>query len=191
MKVGVSLLLDIPGAITCLIYGPLSDKIGRKPLAVINSLGYVSFVIILLVIEYMQLSIKFIYLASLMIGLTGSYVSTSMVCFSYIADLYTEQKQKTVRLGKHWVNISSIKCFRCISSFIVSRYASQKMKMWIHPYSKNSYFVQWYLHCCIEMFFWYRLKGMSAQNKLPKKSSFNIFFMLILCKNYMRYSKNT
>ena len=60
-----------------------------------------SFIVILLVIEYMQLSIKFIYLASLMIGLTGSYVSTSMVCFSYIADLYTEQRQKTVRLGKH------------------------------------------------------------------------------------------
>ena len=101
MKVGVSLLLDLPAAITCLIYGPLSDKIGRKALAVINSLGYVSFIVILLVIEYMQLSIKFIYLASLMIGLTGSYVSTSMVCFSYIADLYTEQRQKTVRLGKH------------------------------------------------------------------------------------------
>ena len=94
----VSLANQVPSILTTLIYGPLSDRIGRKPIIVLVATGATIQGLLSLGIVHWELSVYFFILTSLVAGVCGDFASLLMASFSYISDVSTE-KWRTFRIG--------------------------------------------------------------------------------------------
>ena len=94
----VQLAVRIPGMITILILGPLSDQFGRKPILLLSLLGTLLQGIVAIVIVGFNLSPYYFILASFLTGICGDFTGLLAGAFSYIADVSTP-KWRTFRIG--------------------------------------------------------------------------------------------
>ena len=92
------LAVRIPGMITILILGPLSDRFGRKPILLLSLIGTLLQGVIAVTIVGFNLSPYYFILASFLTGICGDYTGLLAGAFSYIADASTP-KWRTFRIG--------------------------------------------------------------------------------------------
>ena len=100
MQTVVFLLFNLPSIVLCLIYGPLSDKIGRKPLLIFTTTSILLNSILVILIAQLELGVIFIYIGALVRGLCGGSFCLTMIIWRYIVDIYDDAYKTTVRLGK-------------------------------------------------------------------------------------------
>jgi len=89
---------QLPAIFAALLYGPLSDRIGRKPVMVIITLAGCCAGVVTLVIMYLDLSVKLIIPLAVVNALAGSFPGMLTAVYSYIADV-SSKKWLTLRLG--------------------------------------------------------------------------------------------
>ncbi len=92
------LAVRIPGMITVLIVGPLSDRFGRKIVLLLALFGNLLQGVLAFFIIWFQLHPYFFILANLFTGLGGDFTGVLAGAFSYIADV-SSPKWRTLRIG--------------------------------------------------------------------------------------------
>ena len=92
------LAVRIPGMITVLILGPLSDRFGRKPILLLSLLGTLLQGAFTVAIIGFNISPYYFILASFLSGICGDFTGLLAGAFSYIAD-ESSLKWRTVRIG--------------------------------------------------------------------------------------------
>ena len=92
------LAVRIPGMVTILILGPLSDRFGRKPILLLALIGTLLQGVVAMVIVGFNLSPYYFVLASFLTGICGDFTGLLAGAFSYIADVSTP-KWRTFRIG--------------------------------------------------------------------------------------------
>lgn len=120
----LNIIMDIgsllPSGIVALIFGPFSDKVGRKPFLVVALLGQVFGNLISLIIVYFKLNVILFAAASLCVGLSGGFGIIFTVSFAYITDI-TPKRWLTARVG---LLVSTLFIGTAISSSISYRWIS-------------------------------------------------------------------
>ncbi len=92
------LAVRIPGMITVLIVGPLSDRFGRKVVLMLALIGNLLQSVLAFFIVWFHLHPYFFILANLFTGLGGDFTGVLAGSFSYIADV-SSPKWRTFRIG--------------------------------------------------------------------------------------------
>ena len=92
------LAVRIPGMITILVLGPLSDRFGRKPVLIFSLVGNLLQGMVAVAIVYFNLSLYYFILASFLAGIGGDFSGLLAGAFSYIADV-SSLKRRTFRIG--------------------------------------------------------------------------------------------
>ena len=94
-----SIALAVPSIFASLIFGSWSDKVGRKLILVLPSVGgallYVSHI---LNSVFMSLNVNVIIIGVFISGLFGGYATTLLGVFSYMSDI-TDKVQRTSRIA--------------------------------------------------------------------------------------------
>ena len=89
----------IPGVIVSSLYGPLSDKIGRRIFLIIPSIGNIFGAVVLIFQSYVPLMpLEYIIASEVIVGLSGNVVTTYIVSKSYLCDV-TDRFNRTKRMG--------------------------------------------------------------------------------------------
>ncbi|XP_071506227.1 uncharacterized protein [Diadema antillarum] len=95
-----SVFADIPGAVSALILGAQSDKVGRKPIMLIPVVGLTLLVFIRLLGSLLQkASMVFLFTSSLVGGLSGGFGTFTTALTNFVTDS-TPEEHRTERLGK-------------------------------------------------------------------------------------------
>lgn len=89
---------QILSILVALVCGPISDKVGRKPMMLVLSVSGALSAGINLVIMYLKLDIHYFILSSLVSSLGGGIPALITICFSYISDI-SSGKWLTYRIG--------------------------------------------------------------------------------------------
>ena len=89
---------QIPSVFVALVCGPISDRVGRRPMMLALSISGALSAGIFLVIMYLRLDIHFLVLASFVSSLGGGIPGLLTASFSYIAD-FSSSKWMTYRIG--------------------------------------------------------------------------------------------
>ena len=89
---------QLPAIFAALLYGPLSDRIGRKPIMLIIALAGCCTGAVTLVIMYLDLSVYLIIPLAVVNALAGSFPGMLTAVYSYTADV-SSKKWLTLRLG--------------------------------------------------------------------------------------------
>ena len=89
---------QLPSIFAALAYGPLSDKIGRKPIILIVAIGGCLTATLNLIIIYFNLSLWLLIPMSLLSSLTGSLPGMLTGVYAYVVDV-SSHKWLTLRLG--------------------------------------------------------------------------------------------
>ncbi len=84
--------------VVTLVFGPLSDRIGRKPIMYVASIGSTLNGLALLCLVHYNLSISYFILVIALTGLIGGYASILTACLAYITDV-ASQKWLIYRIG--------------------------------------------------------------------------------------------
>ena len=84
--------------ITALMFGPLSDRYGRRPLMVVIGIGVTLNGLMTLGIVHYNLNIYLFIATNVITGFTGGFASVLTLCFAYIADV-SSLKWRTLRIG--------------------------------------------------------------------------------------------
>ena len=92
------LAVRIPGMITILILGPLSDRFGRKPILLLALFGTFLQGVFAVAIVGFNLSPYYFILSYFLTGICGDFTGLLAGAFSYIADVSTP-KWRTFRIG--------------------------------------------------------------------------------------------
>ena len=89
---------QLPAIIAALLYGPISDKVGRKPIIlIIASFECITAIFAVIIVNY-NLAVYYIIPLYTINGLSGSFPGIIVATYSYIADI-TSNKWLTVRIG--------------------------------------------------------------------------------------------
>lgn len=89
---------QFPSIFAALLYGPLSDRIGRKPIMLVIAAVSCITASLALVIVYFNLNLNWLILVSAVNALGGSFPGMITAVYSYIADVGSN-KWLTLRLG--------------------------------------------------------------------------------------------
>ena len=89
---------QLPSIFAALAYGPLSDKIGRKPIILIVAIGGCLTATLNLIIIYFNLSLWLLIPVTLLSSLTGSLPGMLTGVYAYVVDV-SSHKWLTLRLG--------------------------------------------------------------------------------------------
>ena len=98
LNIYVSLCNQIPSIIFTLLYGPLSDRFGRRLVIVIVSLSAITQGMLSLGIVHWNLSVYLFMLSGAVAGVGGDFSSVLMASFAYISDV-SSSKWLTFRMG--------------------------------------------------------------------------------------------
>lgn len=93
-----SLLSSLPSAFAAMIFGPLSDRVGRKPIIIVVAAGAALQALGIIAVIHFNINIYYLLIPSAISGFTGGFASMLSMCFTYIADVST-LKQRTWRIG--------------------------------------------------------------------------------------------
>ena len=95
----LKMALLIPGAVVSSLYGPLSDKLGRRVFLIIPSVGNIFGAVALIIqSEIPLMPLEYLLATELIVGLSGNVVTTYVVAKSYLCDI-TDRTNRTKRLG--------------------------------------------------------------------------------------------
>ncbi|XP_057306060.1 solute carrier family 46 member 3-like [Hydractinia symbiolongicarpus] len=81
----------LPATFLCLFLGPVVDRFGRKPVIVYGITGTFFGSIVLVLMVTLKLNINFIYLSSLLFGLSGYYNTIIMAVAAYLSDIVDKE----------------------------------------------------------------------------------------------------
>lgn len=94
-----SVSLMVPSIAASLILGSWSDKVGRKTVLILPSIGSVLLYInYMLNVGYFSLDVNFILIGVCISGFFGGFATTLLGVFSYISDI-TDKSQRTLRVA--------------------------------------------------------------------------------------------
>ena len=93
-----TLVTSIPSIFTSLFLGPLTDLVGRKVAFFSPIITMIISMLILLSVDYLDLSPYFILISSAVTGVGGSYTIIIMALSAYIVDTVSE-KNRAIRLS--------------------------------------------------------------------------------------------
>ena len=89
---------QLPAIIAALLYGPISDKVGRKPIIIIiASFACITGIFGIFIVDY-DLHVYYMIPLWTINGLAGSFPGIIVATYSYIADI-SSNKWLTVRIG--------------------------------------------------------------------------------------------
>lgn len=121
---GLNIIMDLgsllPSAFAVLIFGPLSDKFGRKPFLILAVFGQAVSDIISLAAVYFNLNVMVFTASSLCFGVFGGFGGIFMISLAYITDV-TPERWLTARTG---LLVAAIFAATAISSTISFRWIS-------------------------------------------------------------------
>uniref|UniRef100_H3AVS4 Proton-coupled folate transporter n=1 Tax=Latimeria chalumnae TaxID=7897 RepID=H3AVS4_LATCH len=80
------------------LLGPWSDRVGRRPILILPSIGLALQAAIYLIVMYQKLHVGYFLIGRVISGLLGDFSSILTGCFSYIADI-TEKRSRTFRVA--------------------------------------------------------------------------------------------
>lgn len=89
---------QLPGIIAALIYGPLSDRIGRKPIMIVIPCASCLSAVLILLLMYLEWPVEFLAGITTINGLVGGLPGMLTVVYSYVADV-SSKRWLTVRIG--------------------------------------------------------------------------------------------
>ena len=89
---------QLPGIVAALVFGPLSDRIGRRPLMVVISSAGIVNAALTLALMYSNWQLEILPAINAINGLVGGLPGMLTVVFAYIADI-TSKRWLTLRLG--------------------------------------------------------------------------------------------
>lgn len=89
---------QLPSIVAVLLCGPISDRIGRKPLILLVSLAACLYGALALVVVHLELSVYYLLPLAFLHGLTGAMSSMHTAVFAYLADV-SSTKWLTARVG--------------------------------------------------------------------------------------------
>ncbi len=98
LNIYISLANQIPSIIFTLLYGPLSDRFGRRPVLMIVALGAIIQGLLSLAVVYWNWSVYLFILTSAVSGVCGDFAAVLMASFAYISDI-SSAKWLTFRIG--------------------------------------------------------------------------------------------
>ena len=98
LVVYTSMARAIPSIITTIIFGPLSDHFGRRPVIIIVAIGGILEGVVSTSIAYFKFNSYFFILSAGLAGVCGDLSSLMMASFSYISDI-SSSKWRTLRFG--------------------------------------------------------------------------------------------
>ena len=94
-----SVCLTLPSIFASLIFGSWSDKVGRKVILILPSVGsillYINYI---LNAVYLSLDVNFLLVGVCISALFGGFATTLLGVFSYISDI-TDKSQRTLRVA--------------------------------------------------------------------------------------------
>lgn len=94
-----SVALMVPSIAASLILGSWSDKVGRKTVLILPSVGSVLLYInYMLNVGYFSLDVNYILIGVCISGFFGGFATTLLAVFSYISDI-TDKSQRTLRVA--------------------------------------------------------------------------------------------
>lgn len=102
------------GSITALIYGPLSDTIGRKPILLIVFIGLLLASLMQISVILFEINLYYNLLSVALYGLGGGFATMSGVTFAAVTDI-TPKKWRTIRMGA----VESCVALGFIASFLI------------------------------------------------------------------------
>ncbi|KAG8450797.1 hypothetical protein GDO86_003205 [Hymenochirus boettgeri] len=88
----------IIGVFSVMLLGPWSDKVGRRPVLILPSIGLALQAAIYLIVMYQELHVGFFLLGRFISGITGDFNMILAGCFSYIADV-SDKQSRTFRVA--------------------------------------------------------------------------------------------
>ena len=92
------LAIALPAFIPALFYGPISDRIGRKPMLLLIATAPCIAAALSIVIITLNLDVYYLTLVSLIVAIGGSFPGLITITFAYIVDISSE-KLLTLRIG--------------------------------------------------------------------------------------------
>ena len=100
IDVGYNLLVSIPSLFLAPLWGPWTDRGGRrKPALLVAIIGQCLEMATVLLVMYFELSVYFLFVAAAISGLSGFATVLMIGATSYIADVST-QEERAFRIGK-------------------------------------------------------------------------------------------
>lgn len=91
--------LTIPSIITGLFYGPLTDRIGRKPIMIVNITSFFIYSLLMIVIEVLNSNIYYVHIGAAIFGFGGYIGVLTSAIVSYLSDT-VDTKSLAFRIGK-------------------------------------------------------------------------------------------
>ena len=88
-----NLVNQVPPVFVALLMGSYTDRMGRKVALVAPVIGGGLRAILTLIIIYLDLSMKYLYLAAAVEGLSGGSATFTMALFAYVADISTKERR--------------------------------------------------------------------------------------------------
>ncbi|XP_078404410.1 proton-coupled folate transporter isoform X1 [Cetorhinus maximus] len=86
------------GLFSVTLLGPWSDRVGRKPILILPSIGLSLQAAIYLIVMYQKLPVSYFLIGRLLSGLLGDFNTILAGCFSYIADI-SDKQSRTFRVA--------------------------------------------------------------------------------------------
>ena len=94
-----SLCITLPSAVTTLLFGSWSDRVGRKYIMILPLIGgALESAGMVANAYYFKASVPFIFIGNSLAGLFGSYATVLLSVFAYMSDITVKEK-RTLRIG--------------------------------------------------------------------------------------------
>ena len=90
----------VPTILACLFLGPISDRLGRKPIMKVSLLGMITSQVMHLAIIHFDLPIWYFYVVTLLRSLTGGDLGIRIASMAYVVDICKDGKSLAWKLGK-------------------------------------------------------------------------------------------
>ena len=98
LSLAIGITSQLPGIFAALIYGPLSDRVGRKPIMIVIPCASCLSAILILLLMYLEWPVELLAGIVTINGLVGGLPGMLTVVYSYVADV-SSKRWLTVRIG--------------------------------------------------------------------------------------------